>query len=90
MKKRTIATLLATLSMSVTLVVPASSFADAIPYEDTSALLKKKQVHTNQPVFVLSQDMLNNRQHMIGHFAKVAHQDALYSAHPDEPWIKKS
>ncbi|HDR4948855.1 hypothetical protein ACO1DG_29900 [Bacillus thuringiensis] len=89
MKKRTIATLLATLSMSATLVVPASSFADAIPYEDTSALLEKKQVHTNQPVSVLSQDMPNNRQHVIGHFARVAILNALYSAHPDEPWMKK-
>ncbi|HDW3057987.1 TPA: hypothetical protein RMI67_005896 [Bacillus cereus] len=87
MKRRKIATLFATLSMSSTLVVPASSFAD-VSYEDTSALLEK-QVHTNHSIFVLSQDMPNNRQHVIGHFARVAILNAMYSAHLDEPWMKK-
>ncbi|MEI4617769.1 hypothetical protein [Bacillus cereus] len=89
MKKRTIATLLATISMSGTLIVPTSSFADSISFKGTSALLEKKQVHTNQSVPVIYQNIQNDRQHVIGHFARVAILNALYSAHPDEPWMKK-
>lgn len=89
MKKRTIATLLATLSMSATLVVPAASFADTISSQGTSALLEQKHVHTNQSAFVFAQDIPNNRQYVIGHFARIAILNALYSAHPEEPWMKK-
>ncbi|HEQ3528906.1 TPA: hypothetical protein VGS93_005455 [Bacillus cereus] len=89
MKKRTIATLLTTISISGTLVIPASSFADTISSPSTSALLEQKQVHTNRSAPVLAQDIPNNRQYVIGHFARVAILNALYSAHPDEPWMKK-
>ncbi|WP_144519931.1 hypothetical protein [Bacillus thuringiensis] len=75
--------------MSGTLVVSVSSFADTISSQGTSALLEKKQVHTNSSSAVFAQDIPNNRQYVIGHFARVAILNALYSAYPDEPWMKK-
>ncbi|WP_144520514.1 hypothetical protein, partial [Bacillus thuringiensis] len=71
------------------MVVSASCFGDAIRYEDTCGLLEKKEVDTNQAVCVVCQDMVNNREQVIGDFGRVGIVNGVYCGDGDEGWMKK-